>query len=240
MGASEPSLNPYVKNGLLAMWDGEWNAGWGVHDSNATTWLELVNNIASDTLPSTLSFASDHLIKGTSNLYLINDASSLFSGVTAVTFEICNSLSVASANNNGAHFVYAEPLKLAFGGFRNTTSSGSFQGPMMYRDKNITNGVANGTAWNGVKTFSVASKAFVFTNLSASGARALEAYFNGTKLTGRYSAYTSTTTYNNYIRIASATSGQAEIYSIRIYGRALSASEIAANSAVDAQRFSIT
>ena len=25
--------NPYVKDGLVAMWDGEWNAGGGVHDS---------------------------------------------------------------------------------------------------------------------------------------------------------------------------------------------------------------
>ena len=26
--------NPYVTDGLVAMWDGEWNAGGGVHDAN--------------------------------------------------------------------------------------------------------------------------------------------------------------------------------------------------------------
>ena len=36
--------NPYVTNGLIAMWDGEWNAGGGVHDSTATTWKNLVPN----------------------------------------------------------------------------------------------------------------------------------------------------------------------------------------------------
>jgi len=34
--------NPYVTDGLVAMWDGEWNAGGGVHDPSATTWKDLV------------------------------------------------------------------------------------------------------------------------------------------------------------------------------------------------------
>ena len=37
-------VNPYVTDGLVAMWDGEWNAGWGVHDPNATAWKDLVGN----------------------------------------------------------------------------------------------------------------------------------------------------------------------------------------------------
>ena len=34
-------VNPYVTDGLVAMWDGEWNAGGGVHDPNATVWKDL-------------------------------------------------------------------------------------------------------------------------------------------------------------------------------------------------------
>lgn len=34
--------NPYITDGLVAMWDGEWNAGGGVHDANATVWKDLV------------------------------------------------------------------------------------------------------------------------------------------------------------------------------------------------------
>ena len=33
----------YVQNGLVAMWDGIENAGWGVHDPNATTWANLLD-----------------------------------------------------------------------------------------------------------------------------------------------------------------------------------------------------
>lgn len=32
----------YVQNGLLAMWDGIENAGFGVHDPDATYWVDLV------------------------------------------------------------------------------------------------------------------------------------------------------------------------------------------------------
>ena len=31
-------VNPYVTDGLVAMWDGEWNAGGGVHDASANEW----------------------------------------------------------------------------------------------------------------------------------------------------------------------------------------------------------
>lgn len=36
--------NPYVADGLVAMWDGEWNAGGGVHDPTATVWKDLVSS----------------------------------------------------------------------------------------------------------------------------------------------------------------------------------------------------
>lgn len=36
--------NPYVTNGLVAMWDGEWNAGGGVHDASATAWIDLAGD----------------------------------------------------------------------------------------------------------------------------------------------------------------------------------------------------
>ena len=37
--------NPYVTDGLVAWWDGIWNAGFGVHDSNAMSWKDLVRGI---------------------------------------------------------------------------------------------------------------------------------------------------------------------------------------------------
>ena len=36
--------NPYITDGLIAMWDGEWNAGPGKHNDNATRWIDLTGN----------------------------------------------------------------------------------------------------------------------------------------------------------------------------------------------------
>lgn len=36
--------NPYVTDGLIAMWDGEWNAGPGKHDASATVWKDLAGS----------------------------------------------------------------------------------------------------------------------------------------------------------------------------------------------------
>ena len=35
------AANPYVTDGLVLYYDGEWNAGFGVHDSSATVWKDL-------------------------------------------------------------------------------------------------------------------------------------------------------------------------------------------------------
>ena len=44
--------NPYVTDGLVAMWDGEWNAGGGVHDTDAKSLVNLAEG-------ESLAFGSD-------------------------------------------------------------------------------------------------------------------------------------------------------------------------------------
>lgn len=43
-GSSAPTARDYVQDGLVVMWDGIENAGWGVHNSSATTWKDLIGN----------------------------------------------------------------------------------------------------------------------------------------------------------------------------------------------------
>ena len=52
-------VNPYVTNGLVAMWDGEWNAGGSVHDSAATTWVDLSGTGNDLTVSSPAYFADN-------------------------------------------------------------------------------------------------------------------------------------------------------------------------------------
>lgn len=41
---ADESNFPYVTKGLIAMWDGEWNAGYGIHDPTLHTWKNLVSS----------------------------------------------------------------------------------------------------------------------------------------------------------------------------------------------------
>ena len=42
VATSGSKKNPYVTKGLVAMWDGEWNAGLGRHNAKASKWKDLV------------------------------------------------------------------------------------------------------------------------------------------------------------------------------------------------------
>ena len=39
-----PTARDYVQDGLIAMWDGIENAGWGLHNPNATEWKQLMTS----------------------------------------------------------------------------------------------------------------------------------------------------------------------------------------------------
>ena len=44
MKNEQKSPNPYVTRGLIAMWDGEWNSGFFMHDPSSGTWKDLVGS----------------------------------------------------------------------------------------------------------------------------------------------------------------------------------------------------
>ena len=45
IGGGVSTARDYVQDGLIAMWDGIENAGWGVHDQNATTCVDIVGGV---------------------------------------------------------------------------------------------------------------------------------------------------------------------------------------------------
>ena len=53
-GKRTPTAKDYEQSGLVAMWDGIENAGWGTHDPNATVWKDLIRD-----LDATYSIASE-------------------------------------------------------------------------------------------------------------------------------------------------------------------------------------
>ena len=58
--------NPYVTDGLVAQYDGEWNAGGGVHDESITDWYDLTGNGHKLHAPAP-SWVSDGAVYSTKN-----------------------------------------------------------------------------------------------------------------------------------------------------------------------------
>ena len=81
--------NPYVTDGLVAMWDGEWNAGGGVHDANAIVWKDLVgtNDLK---LYGNCAFADNKLVLNRSDAdaaYVAADNTTTVSSTDGLTIE---------------------------------------------------------------------------------------------------------------------------------------------------------
>ena len=61
----------YVQDGLIAMWDGIENAGWGIHDPNATVWKDISGHGNDAVLSGSISFVADHIVMtgGNASIY---------------------------------------------------------------------------------------------------------------------------------------------------------------------------
>jgi len=220
---STPTAKSYVQDGLVAMWDGIENAGWGVHDNNASGWTELVGGRDLTTSSGTWEWGDDcwkviTLARGSLGRSGVNF------GSIRNTCEACFMLS--STKNSS-------PLLIGFGGSQrmlNLKNNNLFARPT-YSSKYISfadcldipvslscdyleSDDVDRISINGVaRTLNVASPSWVLLNLNQLGR---------TTLTGTESTYA----------IQSH-------YCVRIYNRVLNAAEVAANYAVDKARFNL-
>ena len=73
----------YVQDGLIAMWDGIENAGWGVHDTNATVWKQLMTSSTDYDLvvpADKAMFTQDSLVTSVADAGLKTKKSRYFNG----------------------------------------------------------------------------------------------------------------------------------------------------------------
>ena len=217
----------YVRDGLLAHWDGISNAGAGnPHDSSATSWIDLVSGIVASKL-------GDAAIGVESNRFHFTGTASRFEA-SIPTF------SDAIAASGGFTIEYVASYKTAS---QNTCISAkmgiigpSFQsGALRYITK------AGGCDLMQVPTDTPCTAALSYdSNAELSTVRP---YFNGVYYPdntnvfwgGSYSP-TSTAVIGNH---NAGASGEGYIYAVRIYGRRLTHEEVAANYAKDKQRFAV-
>ena len=212
--------NPYAADGLVAMWDGEFPGGVGGKTAQtASEWVDIIGgsvygrgtNIIYD--PTNKCFVLDKIPQSDSNRFTF-DAIPASGGFTieivcAATWAYGNQMKLISPNGLSAIYVYPSHVNIY-----PTGSSASFTGI-------------------GLNT------PFYYANAFTTGNGKNKLYYNGEYKTagGTPGGIDPLTYIAAPMQIANRVSGN--IYAVRVYSRALTADEIAANFAVDKERFNL-
>ena len=153
---SGPTAKDYVQDGLIAMWDGIENAGWGVHDPNATVWKDLVGSYDIQLIAETYVWRKDqlesvHLQKGVQQNSGSVSISRLGINRGSYTVEaVCVPITITPSIETGSSFGYIGSSDE----FWNTgTGSESF-----YSDKSVALGNQFTSNWGRNKNFDYISK----------------------------------------------------------------------------------
>ena len=201
--------NPYVTDGLVAMWDGEWNAGGGVHDPNATTWIDLAGNC---------------------NVY---DSRIIYSANTAYISGYPNtSLSLPDLPIFSGARTFCAVMR------RKTGSAGQYS--LSFRD---------GYNWyflNAMRTYGCRDDAGKEWNTNTSSLADTQAFSvvvvrsdDECRIMINNVAYALTTAQAAVSVVPRIGFRNGEWYRLALYSRALTAAEIAANHAIDKERFNL-
>ena len=228
---------PYVRKGLMAMWDGEWNAGWGRRTDDAGRWINLVTGEPLELVGS--ATRGEKYMKPANNSYFripLRFAQEIFDTARGgLTLEI-----VASPDrmNNVGYFAIK---KMEGGGSTASDMALSF----------TTNNLSNGdcaTGWldrlliyfnhHGCPEYQNYACKFRAT-LDGTGVAIRWKYGETVKNTSSAGQTSPVTITSGRIGADGAiNNGSCKFYSVRIYSRKLSDAELEANEAVDHERFS--
>jgi len=218
----------YVKDGLIAQWDGFDNVATGAHDASATVWKDRIGGSEIQITDGTVLADS-----------VVFPSSHTFSGLTAacttepVTLEIVHRATAYSDGKQDNVFMLNNrvgmniELRYAPDTFNVSVPTLSTFGPLYYYD------VADGTAHSSVQnchTYSVV----------AGMEKAVTTYHDGRAVPlGTNCRWNDGVAAKNPTGDGSLGSAMFKpaYYSIRVYNRALSATEVARNRAVDKLRF---
>ena len=217
--------NPYVTNGLIGLWDGEWNIGGGHHDGSATTWADISGNNRDAVLSGTYSWGS--------NYWHVESVSR-------------RGLATWPAQNLGDNQTIEFVIDLiATSGYGRVIAEGqSVASPLIVSISNYSQVYVYGFGIDG--GFSVPGydnrEKHLHQIVHASGGYILY-YIDGVlKWNNQIGTQNSTGAANGYFANRSDyTRGiDADYFTMRRYNRVLTDNELAANRAVDAERFGLT
>lgn len=238
--------NPYITDGLVAIWDGICNAGWGAHDPNATVWKDLVGDADFDFSTATGSGS----IEVEDNAIVKTDVINPASGAKGCIIADPSSWTIEAAMQflkgesvNGHSGVGSYPIGLVNNfttlDFGVMTSSTAVKRIAFYSA--IIDNYNNPTAY-AKGTFTACQSGFP-ASASLDDVRKVAFVFkDGKSTTIREGGWSSSTVFPFIVRALNSgrnTKGKQRIFCIRLYNRALTAAEVAANYTVDKARFNL-
>ena len=219
-GKRTPTARDYVQDGLVAMWDGIENAGWGTHDPNATTWVDLSGNNNTLELKNGAHFDTNSLVSADRNKLTAQFKPDGSLGYN--TIETCgfwdssrNPSGLICFGNSISHARMLSVTKASV-----QVQSGRFQYPIpsdLQREKNT---------WAATYVGSTPKPYVAGVEISTTPTQNDWNYQNRPFGLSGASNYYLWNFVGNY-------------YCVRLYSRALTADEIAANYAIDKARFNL-
>lgn len=219
-GGGVPTAHDYVQGGLVAMWDGIENAGFGVHDPNATTWKDLTGSGYDFQIPT----AGVEIKKNCISKDLGASLSTLLPETSRQEFSVEIVTNIISCDS-GAGIIWAANPEWVGGllFYRSATMQWYYPWKIL-QQLNYSDNIGITKSWS-MNWKPSAQNLFCDNSILASmqneidDRNILSRWFLGEYNGNRNS--------------------KADYYCIRLYSRALTVAEIAANYAVDKARFGL-
>ena len=225
---SEGWKNPYITDGLVAMWDGEWNVGPGKHDSTSTEWIDLIGG-------KTFSWSDNEAIFSNNHLLLVNGNKSN---------KTLSRIYLPISNTTNMTFECVLDFEWKF-----SDSYANLQYPYLYNGVTLpfSSGKAIGMRTQFYRT------TYRFSNGLFADNNTTSCSFTGAVITAPSSAFfngqqcvfpsvvssTNTQTPNGYFYLNRTARTDVRHYCIRIYNKQLSLDEVMHNYLVDKERFGL-
>lgn len=224
MSGGKPTARDYVQSGLTAMWDGIENAGWGQRNSTASSWLDLIGGRVfsgscgwSDTAAT---FNGSQILSGT--------ASEEIADSDAMTIEaVCWATNITGVTASTCCYVYAPK---SYPGGKNYREVWFGKHLAVFGSKFVSGKAITATTTPRSYSFDYSNSLGYRDGVSASLVASPDYWHVSRPSIGGSYDYNASTARLMMI---------GAIHSIRVYSRALSAAEVAANYAIDAARFGL-
>ena len=217
--------NPYVTDGLIAMWDGIWNVGGGVHDAGSSVWKDLVGSNDMSLSASGITFGQDSIVCEQGGYAAMADSIPSFMTMEAVL----------SFDSSGGGRIAFSPI---------FTQSGYYNDDrwIAMRGNGTVNFCGNGKFIEGFGIGLARSVSCTYLSAQASYDNDVTLVF----LDGLQTPISNTTGgYGFGVPRCNGVSPQSsyyfagKIHNVRLYSRALDSDEIESNYLVDKERFGL-